>query len=161
MPSLFELNCTFYVMGNNHKIIGEFSSRLKAEEFAEYACKHGNLEIDELLERVKAREWTMIYYTMLWHCNNYWKNEDLETEVDNFVKDSKFKNLYKEFSSKNGNPEIHDPLERAQEWVIIYKTILYTTDTYVYDINDDDKFENDVDAFVDSDAFKTLYAEYG
>ena len=71
MPYVLYLNGKYYVICNYHNIIGEFSSRLKAEEFAEYACKHGNLEIHELLERVKAREWMIIYYTMLWHCNDY------------------------------------------------------------------------------------------
>lgn len=162
MPSVFELNGKFYVMGNNHKIIGEFSSRLKAEEFAEYACKHGNLEIDELLERVKAEEWLTVSYTMLTHCNNYRKNEDLETDVDNFLKHSKFKKLYgiftKLFSSKNGNPEINKKKEKAWEWVIIHKTILDDDD---YIIDEDKRFDADVDILLESDAFETLYAEYG
>jgi hypothetical protein len=165
MPSVLEFDGMFYVMGNYHNVIGEFSSRLKAEEFSEYACKHGNLKIPELLERVQALEWTMIFYTMLWRCYGVWKNEDdLETDVDAFVDSYAFNTLYKQFtedSSKNGNPEIPKHLERAREWVQIYKTILYTTDTYVYDINDDDEFNAHVDAFVDSDAFKALYEEYG
>jgi len=47
--------------------------------------------------------------------------------------------------------------ELARKWVIIHKTILYPG----YYSRLDTNFENDVDAFVKSDAFKTLYEEYG
>ena len=163
MPYVLYLNGKYYVICNYHNIIGEFSSRLKAEEFAEYACKHGNLEIHELLERVKAEEWLTVSYTILWHFYGYMKNKDgLETDVDNFLKHSKFKNLYeiftKLFSSKNGNPEIKKKKEKAWEWVIIHKTILYDDD---YIIDEDKRFDADVDILLESDAFKILYAEYG
>ena len=163
MPSVLEIDGMFYVMGNYHNVIRESSSRPKAEEFAEYARKHGNLENHELLERLKAEEWMTVYYTILLHFYGYMKNKDgFETDVDNFLKHSKFKNLYeifkKLFSSKNGNPEIKKKKEKAWEWVIIHKTIHYD-DNYI--IDEDARFDADVDILLKSDAFKILYEEYG
>ena len=162
MSSVLKLNDKFYVMANYHTIIGEFSCFSKAEEFAEYARKHGNLENHELLKRVKAEEWLTVSYTISCLYGS-WKIEDgLETDVDNFLKHSKFKNLYeifkKLFSSKNGNPEIKKKKEKAWEWVIIHKTILCDDD---YIIDEDERFDTDVDILLKSDAFIILYEEYG
>ena len=47
--------------------------------------------------------------------------------------------------------------EIARKWVIIHKTI----SDHGYCSYLDNGLEDDVDAFVNSDAFKTLYEEYG
>lgn len=161
--TVLEIDNMIVVIRGFHTIIRESSSRPKAEEFAEYARKHGNLENHELLEREKAEEWMTVYYTILLHFYGYMKNKDgFETDVDNFLKHSKFKNLYeifkKLFSSKNGNPEIKKKKEKAWEWVIIHKTILSDDD---YIIDEDKRFDADVDILLKSAAFENLYKKYG